>query len=82
MEMYIKARTGSMRKSNFQHSAFSCSKLGRCVDSPSRGIGATASLEEEREVVMARSVFASSGSLIMDMVTVDSSWRRIIRSDE
>jgi hypothetical protein len=59
---------GNMRKSNFQHSARSCSKLGRCWVEPSRGTGVAASLEDESDAVIKRSFFASEGSALVDMV--------------
>jgi hypothetical protein len=65
------ASIGSMRKSNFQHSLFSCSKLGRCTVSPSRGTGAAAFLDEEMDDVTSKSSFASSGSLVVDIAIAD-----------
>lgn len=68
LKRYMTASIGSMRKSNFRHNAFSCSKFGRWIVSPARGMGVTAFFEDEIDDVTFRSFFAISGSLAVDMV--------------
>jgi hypothetical protein len=68
LKRYMTASMGRMRRSNFHVSAFSCSYVGRWCVVPSIGMGPLASLEEESDSVTSRPSFATSGSLVVDML--------------